>query len=196
MSSELNSPILVHFSSLIPKIHSCHLLFEHFQFTLIHGPNISGFYAVLFFIASDFSFITTHIHNWVLFSLWFCLFFLSEVISPLFSSSISVTYQPGGFIFQCHTFLLFHTVHRVLKARRVKWFAIPFSSGPHFCQNSPPWPVHLGWPYTAWLIELDKVVVHVISLFSFLWLWFSFYHSVCIYRNWFIYKNQFMYLYL
>ena len=20
-----------------------------------------------------------------------------------------------------------------------------------FCQNSPPWPVHLGWPYTAWL---------------------------------------------
>ena len=21
-----------------------------------------------------------------------------------------------------------------------------------FCQNSPPWPHHLGWPYTAWLI--------------------------------------------
>ena len=21
-----------------------------------------------------------------------------------------------------------------------------------FCQNSPPWPVHLGWPYTTWLI--------------------------------------------
>ena len=21
-----------------------------------------------------------------------------------------------------------------------------------FCQNSPPWPIHLGWPYTAWLI--------------------------------------------
>ena len=21
-----------------------------------------------------------------------------------------------------------------------------------FCQSSPPWPVHLGWPYTAWLI--------------------------------------------
>ena len=21
-----------------------------------------------------------------------------------------------------------------------------------FCQNSPPWPVHLGWSYTAWLI--------------------------------------------
>ena len=21
-----------------------------------------------------------------------------------------------------------------------------------FCQNYPPWPIHLGWPYTAWLI--------------------------------------------
>ena len=21
-----------------------------------------------------------------------------------------------------------------------------------FCQNSPPWPVYLGWPYMAWLI--------------------------------------------
>ena len=25
----------------------------------------------------------------------------------------------------------FHTVHGVLKARMLKWFAIPFSSGPH-----------------------------------------------------------------
>ena len=27
--------------------------------------------------------------------------------------------------------LPFHTVHGVLKARILKWFAIPFSSGPH-----------------------------------------------------------------
>ena len=47
-----------------------------------------------------------------------------------------------------------------------------------FCQNCPPWPIHLGWPYTAWLsfVELDKFVVHVIILASFLWLWFQ---SVC-----------------
>ena len=24
--------------------------------------------------------------------------------------------------------------------------------GTTFCQNSLPWPVHLGWPYMAWLI--------------------------------------------
>ena len=43
-----------------------------------------------------------------------------------------------------------------------------------FCKNSPPWPIHLGWPYMAWLsfIELDKAVVQVIRLISFLWLWF------------------------
>ena len=39
-----------------------------------------------------------------------------------------------------------------------------------FCQTSPPWPSHLGWPHKAWLsfIELDKAVVYVIRLASFL----------------------------
>ena len=39
-----------------------------------------------------------------------------------------------------------------------------------FCQTSPPWPIYLGWPHTAWLsfIELDKAVVRVIRLASFL----------------------------
>ena len=45
-------------------------------------------------------------------------------------------YWPGEFIFQCHIFLPFHTVHGALKARILKWFAIPFSSGPHFSELS------------------------------------------------------------
>ena len=47
-----------------------------------------------------------------------------------------------------------------------------------FCQTSPPWLVHLGWPHTAWLsfFELDKAVVRVIWMASCLWLWFQ---SVC-----------------
>ena len=46
------------------------------------------------------------------------------------------------------------------------------------CKTSPPWPIHLEWPHMAWLsfIALDKTVVHVIRLPSFLWLWFQ---SVC-----------------
>ena len=52
--------------------------------------------------------------------LWLYLFILSGVISLLFSSSILSTYQPGEFIFQCHIFLPFHTVHGILKARILK----------------------------------------------------------------------------
>ena len=53
-----------------------------------------------------------------------------------------------------------------------------------FCQNSPPWPICLWWPALHGMahsfIELDTVVIHVISLISFLWLWFS----VCLPSNW------------
>ena len=32
-------------------------------------------------------------------------------------------------------FFFFHTVHGVLKAKILKWFVIPFSSGPHFVRE-------------------------------------------------------------
>ena len=174
LGTELNLPILVHFSSLIPKMSmftlAIHLLFDHLQFALIHGPNIPGSYAILLFTASDFTSITSHIHNWVLFLLWPHLFILSGVISPLISSSILGTYQPGEFIFQCPIFLPFHTVHGVLKARILKWFAIPFSSGPRFVRTLHHDPSVLGGPtcMAHSFIELDKAVIHVISLVSFL----------------------------
>ena len=71
-------------------------------------------------------------------------FFL--VISPLFSSSILGMYRPGEFIFQCHIFLPYHTVHHILKARILKWFAIPFSSRQHFVRNLHYDPSILGGP--------------------------------------------------
>ena len=48
-----------------------------------------------------------------------------------------------------------------------------------FCQTSLPWPAHPGWPYMACcsFTELDKAVVHVIRLASFLRLWFN---CVCL----------------
>ena len=81
---------------------------------------------------SDLASITSPIHNRVLFWLWLHPFLLSGVISPLISSSILGTYQPGEFTFQCPIFLPLHTVHGVLKARILKWCAILFSSGPHW----------------------------------------------------------------
>ena len=130
----------------------------------------------LLFIASDLTSITNQIHSRVLFLLWLCLFILSGVISPLISSSILGTYRPGEFIFQCPVFLPFYTVHGVLKPRILKWFAIPFSSGPHLVKLStltrPSWVALYSMAHS--FIELEKAVVHVIRLFSFLWLWFSF----------------------
>ena len=41
------------------------------------------------------------------------------------------SYRPGEFISQVPIFLPFHTVHGVLKARILKWLAIPFPSGPY-----------------------------------------------------------------
>ena len=113
---------------------------------LIHGPNFPGSYAILLFTASDFASITSLIHNWVLFLLWFHPFILSGVIFPLISRGILGTYHPGEFIFHCPICLPFHTVHGVLKTRILKWFAIPFSSGPHFVRTLHHDPSVLGGP--------------------------------------------------
>ena len=98
---------------------------------------------------------------------------LSGAISSLFSSSILGTWGADIsvsclFIFSCYSWgsqgknaeLIWHSIFQ--------WTT--------FCQNSPPWTFYLGWSYTAWLsfIELDKAVIYVINLVSFLWLWFSF----------------------
>ena len=124
--------------------------FDHFQFVLIHGPNIPGSYAILLFTASSFTSIISHIQNWALFLLWFSLFILSGAISLLFSSSILGTYQPGKFNSQCHIFLPFHTVNGFLKARILKWFSIPCSSGPRFVRTLHHDLSVLGGP--TWLI--------------------------------------------
>ena len=55
-----------------------------------------GFYAILFFIASDFTVTSRHIHNWVSFLLWPSLFILSGAISLLFPGSILDPCWPGG----------------------------------------------------------------------------------------------------
>ena len=82
------------------------------------------------------------------FLLWLCLFIISGVISPLFSSSTLGNYQPGEFLFRCPIYSPFPTVHGALKARMLKWSAIPFLQWTTFCQDSPPWPVRLGWPFS------------------------------------------------
>ena len=85
-------------------------------------------------------------------------------------SSILDTHRPGELIFRCPILLPFHTVHGVLKARILKWFAILFSSGPHFVRTLHHDLSVLGGLHsmTHSFTELDKDVVYVIKLVSFL----------------------------
>ena len=108
--------------------------------------------------------------NWVLFLLWFRLFILSGVISPLISSSILGTSRPGEFIYQCPIILPFHTVHGVLRARMLKWLPFPcpvdHSLSDLSTMTCPSWVALHGMAHS--FTELDKSVVHVIRLVSFL----------------------------
>ena len=121
----------------------------------IHEPNIPGSYAILLFTASDLASITSQIHNWVLFLLWLHPFILSGVISPQVSINVLGTYWPGEFIFQYPIILPFPTVHGVLKARILKWFAVPFSSGPHSVRPLHHNPSVLGGPTRHGLVSLS-----------------------------------------
>ena len=131
--------------------------------------------AILFFTALDSAFNTRHIHNWVSFPLWLSLFIPSGIISVLFSSGILYLCQAGGFLFQCPIFLPFHSVHGVLTAKMLS--GLPLHSPMHHVLSELSnmtclsWVSLLGTAHS--LIELDKAVVHVIRLVSFLRLQFS-----------------------
>ena len=115
---------------------------------------IFRFLCKFFFIALNFTFTTRHIHNWAPFSLWPSCCFISIAISHCpqhFLSSILDTLRYGDsphlsylFVFPyClwgspgkNTGVCCHFLHQ--------WTL--------FCQNSSLRPIHLGWPYKAWLI--------------------------------------------
>ena len=65
---------------------------------------------------------------------------------------------------------VFHTVHGVLKAKILKWFALPSPVDHVLSELStmthPSWVALHGMAYS--FIESGKVVVHVINLVSFL----------------------------
>ena len=74
--------------------------------------------------------------------------------SPPISSSILDTNWPEEFIYQCPIFFFFSFSYcswgsqgkntEVVCHSLLQWIM--------FCQNSPPWPVCLGWPSKAWFI--------------------------------------------
>ena len=116
-------------------------LMEHSRFLC----NIPGSYV------SDLTPISSHIHNWALFSLWLCLFIVSGVISPLFCSSILTPTDLGSSSFSVISFCLF-ILFMGFSGNNAEVVCHSLLQWTMFCQNSPPWPICLGWPYMAWLI--------------------------------------------
>ena len=121
------------------------------------------------FTASDLVSITSHIHNQVLFLLWLCLFILE-----LFLHSSPVAYWAptdlGSSSFSVLSFCLF--ILFMGFPRQECWSGLPFPSpvdhilSELFTMTRPSWVALHGMHS---FIELDKAVVHVIRLVSFLW---------------------------
>ena len=86
-----------------------------------------------------------------------CVFILSEVISPLISSSILDTYRPEEFLFQC-PIIAFSYCSWGSRGKKTEVVCHSLLQWTTFCQTSPPWPAHLGWPHTTWLSFIECLV--------------------------------------
>ena len=130
---------------------------------------------VLFFIASDFTSIISHIHNWALFLLWLHLFFLELF---LYSSPVAywVPTELGSSSFSVISFCLFILFMGFL--REEYWSGLPFPSPVDHVLSELSTVTLLSWVALHGMVlsftGLDKAVIHVISLVSFLCFSFSF----------------------
>ena len=106
--------------------------------------------------------------TWILFFLWLYPFIVSRIVSPLISSNILGIYWSGKFLFQYSIIFPFHTVHGVLKARILKWFAIPFSSGPHYMTHQSQ-SRHKPWENQCW--KYTCIPLFILALFRIARTW-------------------------
>ena len=135
--------------------------------------NIPGSYAILLFTASDLASITSHIHNWV----FFCFGSIPSFFLELFLHWSPVAYWAptdlGSSSFSILSFCLF--ILFMGFSRQEYRNGLPFPSPVDHILSDLSTMTRPSWvaPW-AWLsfIELDKAVVCVIRLASFLWLWF------------------------
>ena len=102
------------------------ILFDNFQFALIHGPKIPGSYAILLFTALDLTSITSHIHNWVLFLLWLHIFILSVFIFHFSPVTYLAPTALGSSSFSVLSFWLFILFMEF--SRQEYWNGLPFPS--------------------------------------------------------------------
>ena len=142
----LNSPIPVHFSSLIPK-----MLMSTLAISYLTTSNLPWFIDLTFLVPMQYC----SLQHWTLLpspvisttGCCFCFGSMSSFFLELFLHwSPVVHWAPTnlGSSSSASYLFAFHTVHGVLKARILKWFAIPFSSGPRFFRTLQHDPSVLG----------------------------------------------------
>ena len=123
-----------------------------------HEPNIPGSYAILLFTTMDFTSISSHIHNWVLFSLSSASSFLLK----LFLSYSPVAYWAptnlGSSSFSVISFCLFTLFMRFLGQEC--WSGLPFPSPVDYVLSELSTMTHTSWVAQPGMahnfIELDK----------------------------------------
>ena len=109
----------------------------------------------------------------------FCFGSISSVFLKLFLHGFPVEYRApaelGSSSFSDLSFCLFILFMRF--SRQEYWSGLPFPSPVGHVLSDLSTMTHLSWvdlhSMAHSFIELDKAVVHVIKLISFLWLWFS-----------------------
>ena len=109
---------------------------EQYEYVYIHITQLAEItlpYSKIFLVfKSNFSFVVVQLNHF-----WFgsaSSFFL-ELFLCCPPVAYCTTTDLRSFFSQCHIFLHFLSVHGALKARLLKWFVIPFSSGPCFVRT-------------------------------------------------------------
>ena len=124
------------------------------NFALIHGPDIPGSYAILLLTASDL--LLSPVTSTT--GYYFCFGSIPSFFLELFLQLSPVAYWApthlASLSFSVISFCLFILI-MVLKARILKWFAIPFSSGPHSVRPLHHDPPVLGGPTWHGLVSLS-----------------------------------------
>ena len=151
--------IPVHFSSLIPK-----MLMLIPAISYLTTSNLPWFMDLTFQVPMQYCSLQhrTLLPSPVTSTTGCCFFFVS--VSSFFLELVlhwsPVAYWAptdlGSSSFSVLSFLPFHTVQGVLKARILKWFAIPFSSEPRFVELStmthPSWVALQGMAHSFMMI--------------------------------------------
>ena len=177
-SSELNPPIPVHLSSLIPKMSMFTL-----AISCLTTSNLPWFIDITLQVPRQYS---SSQHQTLLPSAvtsitgcCFCLGSVSSFFLELFLHWSPVAYWAPtdleSSFFSVLSFCLFMLFMGF--SRQEYWSGLPFPSPVDHVLSELSTMTHLSWVALHGMahsfIELDKAVVHVIRLVSFPWLWFS-----------------------